>query len=215
MNFMRFNAYLEVYFKLDFLSGSKSAYLMIAYPCRFNFLLYPSPSVVALMLFHAMIPFWFLCCTRITSSSVVAEYIFERIKIDPHCQCQLSSHNEFWSQCSYIRESDILFVYYQSWRVSLIRYDNEISAASMRVASSCTIWDLTSYQLVPIKIGYRYGKCCALVSCLRIFHGLFIYIGFHPVTIKRIGTCDIIFCPSMCYGKNCPEKKFHNFFFFV
>ena len=46
-----------------------------------------------------------------------------------------------------------MFVSYQSWRVSLIRYNNVIPAAPMRVASSYTIWDLTSYQFVPMNEG--------------------------------------------------------------
>ena len=43
-----------------------------------------------------------------------------------------------------------------------------------------------------------------------IFHGLFFYNGIHPVTIKCSGTCGIIFCPRIFYGKNRPAVKYQN-----
>ena len=47
----------------------------------------------------------------------------------------------------------IPLVYSQSWRVYLTRYNNVISATPIRVASSYTIWALTSYQFVPMNEG--------------------------------------------------------------
>ena len=46
-----------------------------------------------------------------------------------------------------------MFVFTQYFQVYLIIYDNGIPAAPMQVASSCTIWDLTSYQIVPMNNG--------------------------------------------------------------
>ena len=47
----------------------------------------------------------------------------------------------------------IPFVSSQSWWVYLIRYYNGTPAFPMLVRSSCTIWDLTSYQFVPMNEG--------------------------------------------------------------
>ena len=100
-----------------------------------------------------MLPLWVLWWLKITYSSVVAGNVFERMRNSS----LLSMPNYFpaWILVAvllYWRE-EILFVISQSWRVSLIRYENGIPAAPMRVASTCTIWDLTSYQFVPMKKG--------------------------------------------------------------
>ena len=119
----------------------------------FNSLLYLEPLTLDILISYDMVPFWFLWWTRITSSSLVTENAFKRIRNSS----LLSISNEFpkfilvtvllsW-------RDEIMFVSYQSWWVSLIRYDNGITASPMRVASSCTIWDLTSYQFFPTNKG--------------------------------------------------------------
>ena len=84
---------------------------------------------------------------------MVTESVFERM----YNSSLLSMSNEF-PECILVEviqswREVILFVFYQSWKVSLIRYGNGIPSDPMRVASSCIILDLTSYHFVIMNEG--------------------------------------------------------------
>ena len=101
--------------------------------------------------FHDMVSLFVLWCLMITSLRVVAGKLFERIRNDS----LFSMSNEvpefiFVPVILSCREG-ILFLSSQSCQVSLMRYYNGIPADPMKVTSSCTIWDLTSYHFVPMK----------------------------------------------------------------
>ena len=147
-----------------------------------------------------MVQFLILWWLMITSSSVAAETYLKRCGITTYCQCQIIPQNVFWLQLFYIREREFSLYLPNPgsfpWSDTTVEY--RMPQCEYLIVSPYGIYLNTIF---PNKRGDRYQKECVLGFFLRIFHGLFIYNGIHPVAIKCSSTCGIIFLPSIFYGK--------------
>ena len=101
----------------------------------------------------------------------------------------------------------ITFVSSQSWRVSLIRYNNIMPAEPMWIASSYIIWGLASYQFVPMNKGVITKNAVLWEVALGYSMKYSSIMGIQPVTIKFSDTCNIIFRPRVFHSKNCITVK--------